>query len=62
MAMRKKVTFTLDDDLIARIRVIAQRRQSSVRAMIREYLQELVQSDADEAVQPQQKLGRPSQS
>jgi len=51
-----RVTFSIDDQLLARARSLAKRRGTSLNQMIRDYLETLVANDAAEAVAELQRL------
>jgi succinate dehydrogenase flavin-adding protein (antitoxin of CptAB toxin-antitoxin module) len=45
-----RVTLSIDDQTLARARLLAQRRGTSLNLMIREYLESLIASDSAQAV------------
>jgi hypothetical protein len=45
-----KVTLSIDDQTLARARILAQRRGTSLNQMIRDYLESLIESDSAQAV------------
>ena len=59
-AVTKNLTLAIDDELLDRARVLAAMRRTSVNAMIREYLEQVVQAelDADEVTRDLLKLSR----
>jgi uncharacterized protein DUF6364 len=51
-----RITFSIDDQLLARARSLAKRRGTSLNQMIRDYLEIMVANDAAEAVAELQRL------
>jgi hypothetical protein len=45
-----KVTLSIDDQTLARARLLAQRRGTSLNQMLREYLESLIASDSAQVV------------
>ncbi|MEQ8403851.1 MAG: DUF6364 family protein [Oceanicaulis sp.] len=58
--MTKNLTLAIDEDLLDRARVVAAMKRTSVNAMIREYLERVVQAEreADAVTQELLKLSR----
>lgn len=46
--MTKNITLSVDEDLLKRVRAVAQERHTSVNALVREHLEHLTKSKDDE--------------
>ena len=46
MARRRKVTLVVEEDLLRQARVVAAQRRTTVNAMVREFLQDVVHRDS----------------
>jgi hypothetical protein len=53
-----EVTFSIDDQILARVQLLAQRRGTSIEQMIHEYLENLVANDTRQAVVELERLWR----
>ena len=51
-----RITFSIDEQILARARLLAKRRGTSLNQMIRDYLETLIANDAAEAVAELQRL------
>lgn len=58
--MTKNLTLAIDDELLDRARVLAAMKRTTVNAMVREFLEQVVQAelDADEVTRELLKLSR----
>jgi hypothetical protein len=52
-----RVTFSIDDQIVARARLFAQRRGTSLNQMIRDYIETLIANDTAQAAAELQRLG-----